>query len=285
MDCTRARTRLWPPERPRLVGGDVAAARAHVRVCENCTAYFAQDRALLDLYDRARRTAAPLPVREHVFDALARARSSTVRSRSEGEQARSPTSFGASADEGDARAGVESNAARRRLAGGRSGRPSAVAAAVAAIVVTMAHSRPVAHAAAEGPDMFVQDYLRRAVGEDHIETDDPAEVTRFLQRELGLRLEPLRLSGLALTRVEICLLEGRRGAMITYEFEGAAVSHYIVPREGARVRPPALSQHPSGDNTAGMPVVTWATPRIEQALVGEVVAEQLLQIALRGSLD
>jgi hypothetical protein len=86
MDCTRARTGLWPPERPRLVVGDVAAARAHVRACENCTAYFAQDRALLDLYDRARRTPAPLPVREHVFDALARARSATVRSRSEGSR-------------------------------------------------------------------------------------------------------------------------------------------------------------------------------------------------------
>lgn len=134
----------------------------------------------------------------------------------------------------------------------------------------------------EGAEIFVEDYLRRAVGQDHIETSNPAEVTRFLERELGLRFDPIRLAGLDLARAEICLLEGRRGAMIVYKKDGAEVAHYLVPREDAPEREPALSTKGRADS-GEMPVVTWATPNIEQALVGEVGAEELLRIAWRGS--
>ena len=59
MDCTEARAGLWPPEQPRLVGDEVAAARLHVEGCDDCREYFEQDRALLDWYDRVRRHPAP----------------------------------------------------------------------------------------------------------------------------------------------------------------------------------------------------------------------------------
>lgn len=121
--------------------------------------------------------------------------------------------------------------------------------------------------------------MRRAVGEDYLETSDPLHVTRFLQRELGLRFEPIRHPGLEVIRVEICLLEGRRGAMIVYEQSGVPVAHYLVPIDDAIARPPAISEHRPGEAGGAMPVVTWATPRIEQALVGEVDRQQLLELA------
>jgi len=287
MDCSNARATLWPPEKPRLVGGDVAKARSHVSDCEVCGDYFAQDRELLEVYDRARRVRAPSDVRERVFDALAGARWDTRR----GNPDRSADSGVPSEAIGDATSEAESTVEAESLAAtlGLIGRsylqrfgawPIAAAAILALVIITNMGTAP----SAEDANVFVEDYLRRAVGQDFIETNDPAEVTRFLQRELGLSFDPIRLAGLDLTRAEICLLEGRRGAMIVYETDGAEVSHYVVPRDDATRRAPALSTR-AGSTATEMPVVTWATPNVEQALVGEVGADQLLRIAGRGSSE
>ncbi len=161
--------------------------------------------------------------------------------------------------------------------------PLAVAASIAVVIV--AELAPGRAMEGDDPAMFVEDYLRRAVGQDQIVTSDAAEVRRFLERELGMELQPIQLAGLNLERVEICLLDGRRGAMIVYELDGAVVSHYLVPREGAEARPPALSDHRGADPMGRMPVVTWSTPRVEQALVGEIDSTQLLQLAALGASE
>jgi hypothetical protein len=271
MDCSKARAGLWPPERPRLVGDDVAIARKHVSDCPECEAYFAQDRALLDLYDRTRRVPAPLAVRERVFDALARARWDVRRHEGAGATPLPTTPT------------HPWRATTRAVKLGllRFGAlPTAVAAVMALVVI--AEFRPGGGTPAYDSDMFVEDYLRRAVGQDHIVTSDPAEVTRFLERELGIRIEPIQSAGLDLQRAEICLLEGQRGAMIVYKKDGAEVSHYLIPRDDAEAREPALSGRTRLD-PSDMPVVTWATPRVEQALVGQVGSERLIEMATRGS--
>ena len=76
--------------------------------------------------------------------------------------------------------------------------------------------------------------------------------------------------------------EGRRGAMIVYKKDGAAISHYFVPREGARARAPSLSDAPRGPHGTELPVVTWAINEVEQALVGALRADQLLPLAGAG---
>jgi len=150
-----------------------------------------------------------------------------------------------------------------------------VLAALTTIAIVAGASR-----SADAPNVFVEDYLRRAVGEDHIETDDPAEVTLFFQRALGIRVVPISLTGLSILRAELCLLKGQRGAMIVYNERGARVMHYLVPAATTTARAPALSGR--RPETAEMPVVTWATPRVEQALVGEVSADRLLELAVLG---
>ena len=138
---------------------------------------------------------------------------------------------------------------------------------------------------ADAGDIFMEDYLRRAVGEEHIVTSDPAEVTRFLTRELGMPVSPLVVAGLEVEKAEICLLEGRRGALIVYRGAGGVISHYLIPREEAEVRPPAPSARlAEALRQGGMPaVVLWATPRLEQALVGPVSADRLVEIARVGT--
>lgn len=257
MNCDEARATLWPPERPKLLGGDVAKATEHVASCEACTEYFRQDRALLEVWERARAVRAPKDVRERVFDALAAERWDSVRSRK------------ATLSNADS---LDANSSLRRFA-----LPLAAAAFFGAVLVAQAIDQL---DTSEGAEMFVEDYLRRAVGEDHIETTDPNEVTRFLERELGVRVEPIDLPGLDVARAEICLLEGRRGAMIVYKQHDGEVHHYVLPQPHSGLRPPALSTR--GGAAPDMPVVTWATTSTEQALVGGDNAERLLRIAAEG---
>lgn len=252
MDCMQAREELWPPERPRLCESDVAVAQEHIDGCRACQLYFEQDRALLDTYARMREEPAPREVREGVFDALARAR--LVR---------------------------EEAAARKRGRLRSGGLALALATAAAASVVLFVGS-PAGELGSESvddPGLFAEDYLRRAVREDHIETSDPREVARFVQRELGMNLAPLELAGLELESAEVCLIMGRRGAMIVYKSPNGPVSHYLIPYDGAGSRDPAVADYGGGPETDQMPVVTWATPQLEQALVGEIEADELLRIA------
>ena len=273
MDCTEARFALWPPERPRLAGSAVLEARLHVEGCEACQGYFEQDRRLLDVYDRVGREKTPRVVRERVFDSLAR------------ERARSlgvPDAVGEAGtfDAGVAEPGV-----------GTGGRPSlrrrwslAAASSVAALLVVAAGSALFDRAVPEEEaGLFVEDYLRRAVGEDRIITSDANEVSRFLTRELGIPITPMEVVGLRLAGAEICLLDGRRGAMIRYIEDGREISHYVVPKSGVAQRAPAFSSLQAG--TTGPSVITWATPQVEQALVGEVEPDRLMELARHSSLD
>ncbi len=254
MNCSEARHALWPPERPRLAEPEVLAARRHVQGCPACESYFSQDRALLEAYDRKSQERAPQILRERVFDALARERSRGL--------ALAPPAH-----------------PRRRW----------VLAATASVVGLLAGGFAVSlRSGLEAPNdggLFAEDYLRRAVAEVRIVSSDIAEVSRFLTRELGRPIRPLEIAGLRLTGAEICLIEGRRGAMIQYVEDGREISHYLIPREGTRRRDPEpASAWGSSGGAGGLALITWATPEIEQALVGEVSQDHLMELARSASL-
>ncbi len=254
MNCSEARHALWPPERPRLAEAEVLEARQHVEGCPACESYFAQDRALLDAYHRASQERAPQALRERVFDALAR-------ERSRGLAPAFPTKVG------------------RRW----------VLVAAASVVGLLAGGFAVS--LRNGPEnlndggLFAEDYLRRAVAEERIVSSDIAEVSRFLTRELGRPIRPLEIAGLRLIGAEICLIEGRRGAMIQYLEDGREISHYLIPREGTRPRDPEPAPAwGSSDGAGGLALITWAVHEIEQALVGEASQEHLMELARTASL-
>lgn len=252
MDCAEARRILWPPERLRAVDEEVSRAQLHVRECACCQSYLRQDEALLDLYARVRGIRAPRSVRRRVFDTLTAARLAGV-SRSEG--------------------GSTPPRERLRRLGAL---PVVPVATLVTLVALLAAELYAPLVDGEPSAVFVEDYLRRAVGQERIESGDPMEIRRFLERELGLRVAPLSVEGFALVRAEICLLEGRRGAMIVYRGAGGDVSHYVIPKNDTADRPPVVSTRAGGPT---MPVVTWAVDEVEHALVGEIEADVLLDLA------
>ena len=253
MNCSEARQALWPPERPRLAEAEVLEARRHLQGCPACESYFAQDRALLDAYDRKSQERAPQILRERVFDALARERSR----------------------------GLDVPATRhvsRRW----------VLAAAASVVGLLAGGFAVS--LRNAPDglndggLFAEDYLRRAVSQERLVSSDADEIGRFLTRELGRSIMPIRLAGLELTGAEVCLIEGRRGAMIQYIQNGREISHYLIPQEGTPRRDPEASSTFNRRGNGGPSLITWATPEIEQALVGDVPQARLMELARQASL-
>ncbi len=285
MDCTEARRALWPPEKPRLAATSVLEARGHVEGCQACQDYFDQDRRLLDVYDRVGREQTPRVVRERVFDSLARERARSLGVPEAGvPEARGDVSAAASTREsgirgsGEGWGGTSWGGNRRRWA-------LAAASSIAALFVVAIGSAVLERPAPkEEAGLFVEDYLRRAVGEDRIVTSDANEISRFLTRELGMAVTPMQVAGLKLAGAEICLLDGRRGAMISYVEDGREISHYVVPKAGTVRRAPALSSL-AASGTGGPSVITWATPQVEQALVGEVSPDRLMELARRSALD
>ncbi len=263
MTCAEARETLWPIRRPQLVGGRVEDARKHVEGCPACQDYLAQDEVLVAAYDRLRGTKAPRELRERVFNAIARERS--------GQADPLPAR--------ESRVARIGGALRERARAGWAVATVGVLALASGIVITRATT--IASVDASGA-AFVEDYLRRAVGQEQIHSSDPATVRQWLTRELGLPLQPLVAAGLELEGAEICLLEGRRGAMILYRMGGTRISHYLVPREGVGPREPAVGAGGTGADGMVPPLVTWSTPSVEQALVGEIGSEQLLALARTG---
>jgi len=253
MNCSDARQALWPPEQPRLAEAEVLEARRHVQGCSACESYFEQDRALLDAYHRASQERAPRALRERVFDSLAR-------ERAKGLAVEHPRVL-----------------------------PRRWALVVAASLVGLL-AGGFAVSVLGGPEaprdggLFAEDYLRRAVSQERLVSSDPDEIGRFLTRELGRPIRPLQIDGLRCTSAEICLIEGRRGAMIKYVQDGREISHYLIPQEGTPERDPELSSSFSRRGDGGPALVTWATPEIEQALVGEVPEAHLMELARSASL-
>ncbi|HUF68189.1 MAG TPA: hypothetical protein VMM79_05995 [Longimicrobiales bacterium] len=248
MDCGRARQLLWPPERPRIADHDVVAAKRHVATCDACRVHFAIDGALGDLRTGLAGAVPRREVRERVFAAVARVRSV-------------------------ARAG--------RTVDRRSGRRVAVGALVVVAVsgLALVGSRLIdARSSTHTTAAYIEDYVRLAVREDHIVTTDAGEVRRFLLRELGTEISPLEAPGLAITGAEVCLLDGRRGAVIRYRTALGIVTYYLVPVPGIDERRPAAERASINTSTA---LVTWASAGIERALVGPLPQDSLLELARR----
>lgn len=253
LDCDEVREILWPMDRPREYVEGEGSARAHIEMCPACQAFFRRDVAITEALRRHGLQAhAPLELRERVFDALARERALGPRPR--------------------LRASVPGWLARTLPIG-------AAAAVVLAIGVgagvweTRSDRVPARLAATDG--VYVQDFLSRAVEADVVDAPDPEAVTAFFMRELGVKVEPVALEAGRMNRALICLIEGERAAMVEYEIGGRTIAHYLVPVTDERVGAPDVR---SGSE-AGVQVVSWSDDRFEHALVSDLSADDLTELA------
>lgn len=253
MDCEQVRRRLWPLDRPRPLAEGEEAAREHLDACAACRAFFERDRligrALAELPVMA---PAPPEVRERVFDALARERALV----------------GSAADEAPPARATSKPALRRII-------PWAVAAAAAVIIGTAVfRSAPPASDAA-----FAQDFLSREVEADVVEGPDATQVSAFFMREMGVPIPPVDLEEASLERAMICLIDGRRAAMVEYALEGYKLAHYRVPvdgraREGRKAGPRARMTEENG-----VCVVRWSDGRYDHALVSNLPESRMREVA------
>jgi len=266
MNCAEARETLWPPEEPRIVDQRVLEAREHLEQCEGCRDHLSMDGALLHAFRSVPAVRAPAEVRERIFDALARERT----------------------------AQGWASAEREERIGHRRGTAATFLFMAALLVLSFVSlwglaNRPLQDpgprgsgwSAADG-DAFVEDFLRRAVQEEHIGTSDPAEASRFLTRQLGIPLSlPMTLPGFDLSGVEICIVEGVRGAVVMYKRDGQVLYHYLVPRGRGGAQEPVLSRAtPPGWSGQPYPsVVIWGSEDVQQALVSDLPPDQLMEMA------
>lgn len=244
--CEEARETLWPWDRPRVHTEREATALAHVEACEACRTFFRRDqavaRAIREYGPGAR---APRELRERVYGALARERAF---------RSLDPEPSGARAWKG-----------RSRIA-------TALAALLALVGIgwLFVTLRP-----EPSQDAYVQDFVGRAVAEEVVEAPDPGRVSRFFMRELGLNLPPVSLDDGRLSRAMICLIRGRRAAMVEYELGGYTVAHYRLPRSGVRGRPRELRI----SSERGVSVIHWEDEAFEHALVSDLSGDRLAHLA------
>jgi anti-sigma factor RsiW len=125
-------------------------------------------------------------------------------------------------------------------------------------------------------EAYAQDFLNRAVQDDAIHAPDPATVSSYFLREMGIGVRPVMLEEGRLTRAMVCLLEKRRAAMVEYAIGGHVVAHYRVPNEPGK---------PTGElplrsrSERGVNIVTWRDATFEHALVSNLSADELSALA------
>ena len=247
LTCDQVREVLWPLDRPREHSEHEEAARAHLRECEACQGFFERDAVVSKLLERHGITApAPAPMRERVFDALARER---------------------------ALFGGPRRSSRRHWTRAR----SLIAAATAATLLGVSGAAlwTARERGSDGAD-YVQDFMSRAVEADVVESPEPDEVSRFFMRELGMSVTPVTVADAKMSRAMVCLIKGRRAAMVEYEMDGSTVAHYRLPADGRLID---RRQELRTASERGVQVARWTDEKFEHALVSDLPEAELEQLA------
>lgn len=108
---------------------------------------------------------------------------------------------------------------------------------------------------------------------------DVQAVSSFFMRELGVPIAPVSLASAPVSRAMICLIDGKRAALVEYEVEGFTLAHYRVPRvSGSRTRASASGM--SEEN--GVCVYRWVDERFQHALVSDMPEDRFLAVARDG---
>ncbi len=270
LSCDAARETLWPLDQPRPYSERDEGARVHVGHCPECREFFARDAALARAI--ARRGAggrAPDSLRRRIEEAIAR------ETRPEAASA----SGRATVDERHpARRVREIFLATRLAARIRAARILREGLAIAAVLVALLAAAALLRS---GPgegigEASAQDFLNRAIQAHAIHAPDPATVSRYFLREMGIGVRPVMLEEGRLTRAMVCLLKKRRAAMVEYAIGDHIVAHYRMPNEPGE----PTGELPLGSRSElGVNIVTWRDATFEHALVSNLSIEELSALA------
>lgn len=242
MDCGKARRLLWPTGGPRELTAALEAAQQHLATCTACQAFEVDMRRLAaQIGDQASRETAPLDVRERLFGAVAEARAIPKR-------------------------------------GALRYRRHALAAAVVLVLVGLATADWRAHRNDSGGTLaaLADDHMR-TIGGGGVVSTDTAVVANWLRARLPFAVHVPLMPGLELRGGRLCLMDGRRGAVVEYRTAtGEPVSYYIVPAPEGR----AAAGEPDvrRASRAGYHVVGWTEPGLLHALVANLPESRLIEL-------
>lgn len=256
-DCSETRRTLWPADIMRVSDAEVEAALGHAEGCVNCRRFLERDRRVARLIrESVPRVCASRELRERLYTALARERSGVL---------------------------------------SRVGWRWSRALGVAVVVVAGAAAGTAAHWLLERPSdpatsTFAEDYLRRVVEQDVLESSDPQQIAGFFTRELGVSMPPPEVPGYQLQRATICLMNGLRGAVVEYGADGKRFSYYIIPHrtetfassraEDSRLVDRRVSWPAVVGRERGLDVATWWDGEHQHAVVGDLPEGELEHIVL-----
>jgi anti-sigma factor RsiW len=243
--CGRTRRLLWPGAGPRAASPEVIEAQQHLEVCTACQRFLRDMLALGDaIHDAAAREHAPPDVRERLFSAIARART-----------------------------GAQSPPRQHR----RAQWFTAAGVLLVGLVGPLTVNRLLRDTRTDPITAIAEDHAK-SLGETHIASKDPAEITRWLAGQVHFAVRVPVLPGAELRGGRLCVLDGRRCAVMEYDVDGVAVSYFVVPdgtEPAGRGAPPRFD----GTKRAGYHVVAWREPGLLHAMVGNLPESRLATLA------
>ncbi|MFN2432731.1 MAG: hypothetical protein ABR599_07940, partial [Gemmatimonadota bacterium] len=151
------------------------------------------------------------------------------------------------------------------------------ASAVLALAGTFAVERFMRDAPADRLAVIVEDHAR-ALSEAQLASADWVEVARWISRHVHFAMHVPVLPGARLLGARLCVVDGRRGAVVEYAVDGVVVSYFVIP-DGA---PPAEEVVPVGfhrTTLAGYEVVSWREPGLLHAMIGDLPEPHLARLA------
>jgi anti-sigma factor RsiW len=245
VSCGRARRVLWPEAGPKAVSSDVIEAREHVTECVACRQFFSEMAAFgTAIQDAAPREQAPANVRESLFRAIAHAR-----------------------------AGVELNPDRRV----RRSRVAVAAMALAIVGGAIATAYLLRDSSSDPISALAADHASTVVSA-RIASSDPAEISQWLSRQVHFAMYVPVLPGAQLRGARLCIMDGRRGAVVEYEVDSVAVSYFVVPNGRTGITDREVAGFDLAAR-AGYRIVSWREPGLLHAMVGALPESRLAMLA------
>ena len=235
---------------------EVAEARRHLVECPPCREFLRRD-AVLAARLRDLRLCGATPCPERVRELVAR----------ELSEAETPSSSPSTNDT----AGLLARIRQRRWPAWVEGTAAAVVAALL-IGAGLTLSRQLD--AGLPDEAFVEDFRRTALPEIVRPNVSREEVRAFYRSQFGAAGPALMLDA-PVTKVAVCNLDGRLGALVEYELSGERVVFYQVPRSEGGGPIGDMRTEVEGDLT----VVRWVDSSFDYALVGSLPGEQLARLA------
>lgn len=125
-------------------------------------------------------------------------------------------------------------------------------------------------------EAFIEDFRRNALPEI-VRLDVPRqEVEAFYRAQFGGD-GPAFMLDAPVTKVAVCNLEGRMGAMVEYEWSGERLVYYQVPRPEELASASGLRTEREGE----LNVARWGDARYDYALVSSMPGDDLARLARR----